>query len=168
MAVNNPKDLFVMLLSSVRQHEERAKEIYQMLSQAAKDPEIKEALESRGFLEGKIIDTIDHCFKLIGEKPVSLSGRLQEVFMEDFQKELAEIKAPAAKILFVAAKAIHMMNFRIAEYMALVAMADVAGKYGVGVMLESCLADKMTFVERTKRLIRERVGSKAMEARMAA
>jgi len=28
------------------------------------------------------------------------------------------------------------------------------GHYGVGVLLESCLADKLAFVERTRRLIR--------------
>jgi hypothetical protein len=37
---------------------------------------------------------------------------------------------------------------------ALIAMADVTGHFGVGVLLESCLADKVAFVERTRRLIR--------------
>jgi hypothetical protein len=32
-------------------------------------------------------------------------------------------------------------------------MADVTGHFGVGLLLESCLADKMAFVERTRRLI---------------
>jgi len=32
----------------------------------------------------------------------------------------------------------------------------------VGVLLESCLADKMAFAERTKRLIREHVREKAL------
>ena len=168
MAINNPKELFVMLLSDLRQHEDRAKEAYQMLSQAAKDEEIKEALESRGFLEGKILNTIDQCFKLIGEKPVQMSGRLHDVFVEDFKKELAEIKSPVAKILFIAVKAGHLMQMRIAEYMALVAMADVTERYGVGVLLESCLADKLAFIERTRRLITQRVRNKALEARMAA
>ncbi len=167
MAINNPKDLFVMLLSNVRQHEERATKVYQLLSEAAQDKEIKEALESRVFLEGKVLNAIDQCFKMIGEKPAKLSERLHDVFMEDFQRELVEIKSPVAKILFIAAKANHMMHFRIAEYMALVAMADVTDRYGVGVLLESCLADKLAFAERTRRLIREKVKSK-VEARMAA
>jgi ferritin-like metal-binding protein YciE len=168
MAVNNPKDLFVMLLSNVRQHEERATKIYQLLSEAAQDTEIKEALESRVFMEDKILSTIDKCFKLIGKKPVDLSERLHDVFVEDFKKELAEIKSPVAKILFVAAKANHVMHFRVAEYMALVAMADVTEHYGVGVLLESCLADKLAFIERTRRLIRERVRGKVQEIRKAA
>jgi ferritin-like metal-binding protein YciE len=168
MAIDTPKELFVMLLSNVRQHEERATKIYQLLSEAAQDTEIKEALESRVFMEDKILSTIDKCFKLIGEKPVNLSERLHDVFVEDFKKELAEIKSPMAKILFIAAKANHMMHFRVAEYMALVAMSDVTEHYGVGVLLESCLADKLAFIERTRRLIRERVRGKVQEIRKAA
>lgn len=168
MAVNNPKDLFLMLLSNVRQHEERATKIYQLLSEAAQDSEIKEALESRIFMEDKILSTLDQCFKLIGKKPVDLSERLHDVFVEDLKKELAEIKSPAAKILFIAAKANHVMHFRVAEYTALVAMADVTEHYGVGVLLESCLADKLAFIERTRRLIRERVRGKVQEMRKAA
>jgi len=43
---------------------------------------------------------IDRCFELIGEQPVKLSGRLQEVFVEDFRKELAEIQKPDRKAPF--------------------------------------------------------------------
>lgn len=49
------------------------------------------------------------------------------------------------------------MHLRIGEYMALIAASDVTGHYGVGVLLESCLADKLAFVERTRRLIREQL-----------
>ncbi len=168
MAIQNPKELFVTLLSNVRQHEERATKIYQQLSEAAKDTEIQEALESRVFLEGKILNTIDQCFKLIGEKPVQINERFHDILIEDFQRELAEIKSPAAKVLFIAVKANHLMHFRMAEYMALVAMSDVSERYDVGVLLESCLADKLSFVERTRRLIKERVKGKILEMRKAA
>jgi hypothetical protein len=47
-------------------------------------------------------------------------------------------------------------------------MSDVTERYGVGVLLESCLADKLAFIERTKRLIRERVRGKVREIRKAA
>jgi hypothetical protein len=43
---------------------------------------------------------------------------------------------------------------------SLIAMADVTGHFGVGVLLESCLADKLAFVERTRRLIRHTIESK--------
>lgn len=168
MAVNTPKDLFVMLLSNVRQHEERVTKAYQVLSQAAQEPRIKEALDSRVFLEGKILGSIDQCFKLIGEKPMKLTERLHDVIVEDFQKELAEIQSPAGKLIYIGTKASHLMHLRIAEYVALIAMADATGRYDVGVLLESCLADKLAFIERTRRLIRRTVESKEMEMRLAA
>ena len=104
---------------------------------------------------------------MIGEKPVQLSGRLQEVFAEDFRRELAEIQNPIAKHLFVLAKASHLVHFRIAELLALVAAADMTGHNAVGVLLESCLADKLAFVERTRRLIRNFVATK-VSAKVAA
>jgi hypothetical protein len=86
-----------------------------------------------------------------------MSGGLQQVFIDDFRRELAEIQAPAAKALFVLIKANHLMHLRIGEYLALTAMADVSGHIGVCVLLESCLADKLAFVERTRRLIRHAI-----------
>jgi ferritin-like metal-binding protein YciE len=82
--------------------------------------------------------------------------------LEDFRKELNEIQSPVARRLFVLAKLVHLTHLRIGEYMALVAAADASGHYGVGVLLESCLADKLAFVERTRRLIQQSV-----EVRMA-
>jgi ferritin-like metal-binding protein YciE len=146
--------MFVMVLSDVRQSTERAEKIYQEIGQMAQDPDVKEAVEARTFISEKVLATLDQCFKLIGEQPVKLSGRLQEVFVEDFRKELNEIQNPVAKRLFILTKLIHLTHFRIGEYVALVAAADLAGHYGVGVLLESCLADKLAFVERTRRLIR--------------
>ena len=157
MSVNNPKELFVKLLSDVRQRTEKTTKIYEELSEAAQDPNIKEALQSRAFLQDKTLSSLDRCFQLIGEKPVPLKGQLQEVFLEDFRRELSEIQAPAAKALFILIKANHLVHLRIAEYVALIAMADVTGHLGVGVLLESCLADKLAFVERTRRLIRHAI-----------
>ncbi len=159
MAVQDPKELFVRLLSDVRQNEERSTNILQELSDAVEDPDIKEAIESRIFLKNQTLATLDRCFKLIGEQPEKMTGRMQEVFMEDFRRELDEIKGTLARTLFIAAKVNHLMHFRIAEYVALVAMADVTGHYAVGSLLESCLADKLAFVERNRRRIRRLVES---------
>ena len=163
MAAKNAREIFVHLLSNVRQGTERTTKVFQEISQVAQDPDIKEALEQRVFISDQILARLDQCFNLIGEKPVQLSGRLHDVFVEDFRKELAEIQAPAAKRLFILAKALHLIHFRIAEYVALVAAADVSGHYGVGVLLETCLADKLAFVERTKRLIRNVVETRVAE-----
>ncbi|HEY1928352.1 MAG TPA: DUF892 family protein [Caulobacteraceae bacterium] len=159
MSVKTPKELFVKMLSDVRQRTEKTTKIYEELVVAAQDKNIKEALQSRAFLQDKILNSLDRCFDLIGEKPVALNNRLHEVFVEDFRRELAEIQGPAAKAIFVLVKANHLMHLRNAEYLALIAMADVSGHLGVGVLLESCLADELTFVERTRRLIRHAIES---------
>jgi hypothetical protein len=84
---------------------------------------------------------------------VHVTGRLQDVFVEDFRRELSEIQSQEARRLFVLAKANHLSHMRSGEYVTLVAAADVCGHHGVGVLLESCLGDHLAFVERTKRLI---------------
>jgi ferritin-like metal-binding protein YciE len=167
MTVKNPKELFVKLLSDVQQHAQNATKIYQEMSEVAQDPNVKEALQSRIFLQDKIVSTLDRCFKLIGAQPVQLSGRLHDIFVEEFRKEFAEIQSPAAKALFVLIRANHLMHLRIAEYVALIAMADATEHYGVGVLLESCLADKLAFIERTRHLIRHMAEGR-QAAKMAA
>jgi ferritin-like metal-binding protein YciE len=99
------------------------------------------------------VERIDEAFRLIGEKPVNVSGRLLDAFLEDFRKELPEMQSTEAKRLFVVAKASQLSHMRAAEYASLVAAADVSGNYGVGVLLESCLADHLAFIERTKRVV---------------
>jgi len=155
MPVKNPKETFLYLLSHVRQAQERTSTILDEISKVAQHPEIKEALEARHFVSEKIVSTLDEAFKMLGEKPVPVTGRLQEVFMEDFRKELTEIQSPEAKRLFILAKLIHLFHLRVGEYVALIAAADMTGNYGVGVLLESCLADKLAFAERTRRLLRK-------------
>ena len=163
MSVKNPKEFFVVLLSELRQGNERTTKIFQEISQVAQNPDIKEALEARAFVSDKILATLDQCFKLIGEQPVKLSGRMHDIFVEDFRKELAEIESPVARHLFILAKANHLIHLRIAEYVTLIAAADMTGHYGVGVLLESCLADTLAFVERTRRLIRNVIETKVAE-----
>jgi ferritin-like metal-binding protein YciE len=167
MAIRDPKEVFVQLLSHARQGTERSTKAFQELSQAAQDPEIKEALDARVFVSNKILNTLDECFKLIGTQPVKLSGRIEDVFLEDFRKELTEIQSPLAKRLFVLAKISNLIHLRIGEYVALVAAADLSGNYGVGVLLESVLADKLAFAERTRRLIR-RIAEARVAERLAA
>lgn len=163
MTVKNPKELFVALLSDARQGNERTTKILQEMGQLAQNPEIKEALDARVFVSDQIAARLDQCFKLIGEQPMKLSGRLNDVFVEDFRRELGEIESPVARHLFILAKANHLNHLRIGEYVALVAAADITGNYGVGVLLESSLADKLAFAERTRRIIRKIVEAKVSE-----
>jgi ferritin-like metal-binding protein YciE len=163
MPVKNAKELFIWMLSDLRQGAERSTKLFQELTQLAQDPDVKEALDARVFISDKIMKTLDECFKIIGQKPVDTKGRLHEIFAEDLRREVAEIESPEGRRLFVLAKANRLVHLRIAEYEVLIAAADLTGHYGVGVLLESCLSDKLMFVERTRQLIRHR-----LEKRVAA
>jgi len=165
MPVRTPKEVFVLMLSALRQGTERANGILRELSQVVQDPDIKEALESRVWVSDKILATQDEVFKLIGEKPAKLDEHLHDVFAEDFRRELAEIQSPEAKRLFVLMKASHLIHLRIGAYKALVAAADLTGHYGVGVLLETCLADELAFVERTRRILERIIETKVAAAR---
>jgi ferritin-like metal-binding protein YciE len=167
MPAKNPKDVFVMLLSDARSNTERGTKLYREISQIAQNPDVKEALEARAFVSEKNLETLDKCFEMIGEKPAKLSGRLHEVFAEDFKRELAEIQSPVARHIYVLARIIHLAHLRFAEYLALIAAADATGHYGVGVLLESVLADKLAFLERDRRLLRHFIEGR-IEERLAA
>jgi ferritin-like metal-binding protein YciE len=153
MIIENPCELFVLLLSNARQDAERTTQIFQDFSKVTQTADVKEALNARVFLSKRVVEKLDECFKLIGEQPEKLSGRLREFFVEDFRKELADIKSPIARELYVLAKDSPLIHLCIGEYVALIGAAEMTGHYGVGVLLESCLAEKIAFAERTRRLI---------------
>jgi ferritin-like metal-binding protein YciE len=165
--IKDPREVFLMVLSDVRQNTERAAKIYDEISKAAQDQDVKDIVESRNLISNQILARLDECFRLMGEKPMKLSGRLHDVFLEDFRNELAEIQSPRARRLFVLAKLSHLVHLRVGEYVMLTAAADLAGSYAVGVLLESCLADKLAFVERTRRLIRRIAEERIQESRAA-
>jgi ferritin-like metal-binding protein YciE len=166
MPIKNPKELFVMILSNARYGTERSVSVYKELSELAQNPEARQALAARAFVSQQNVERMDEAFRLIGEKPVNVSGRLLDAFVEDFRKELPEIQSTEARWLFVVAKASQLSHMRAAEYASLVAAADVSGNYGVGVLLESCLADHLAFVERAKRVVQAAIDTK-MVARAA-
>ena len=163
MPTKNPKDIFLMLLSDARQNTQRMTKVFQDISQVVQDPDVKEALEARVFISDKMLSQIDQCFKLLGEEPVKLNGRVQEVIADDFRRELAEIQGAPARHLYVLVKASQFSHLQIGEFAALTAAADLTGHFAVGVLLESCLADKLAFVERTRRLVRNLVEGKLAE-----
>jgi ferritin-like metal-binding protein YciE len=163
MSGRTPKEVFLMLLSEVRNRIERQSNIYQEIGKHAEEPEIREAIEARVFVSKQNLAKLDECFRIIGEKPEKSTGQLQETFLEDFRKEVAEIQSQVAKHLFVLAKLSHLAHLRMAEYEVLVAAADLASHHGVGVLLETCLAGKLAFAERNRRLIRHLVETKLTE-----
>lgn len=164
MNAKAPREVFFLLLSNLRNNTEIASNIYQEISKVAEEPEVKEALVARAFASQQILAKIDECFHLTGEKPVKTSTHLHDVFAEDFRNELAEIHSPVARHLYVLAKLRHFAHLQMGEYVALIEAADLAGHHGVGLLLETCLADKMAFAERTRRFIRHAVEEKIMES----
>jgi ferritin-like metal-binding protein YciE len=152
------------MLSELRHGAERSQSIYEELGQAAQNPQIKEAMEARHMVSSQVLSKLDECFKLIGEKPVKVNQKLHDVFVEDFRRELNEIQLPLARKLYVLAKASHLGHLQAAVYTALIEVADTQGYPGVGVLLESCLADKLAFAERARRLIREQIEQRASAA----
>ena len=88
MPARTNKEIFLMLLSHVRQGTEKGAKIYQEFGQVAQHPQIQEALEAPAFVAQGVLAKIDQCFKILGEEPVEPSGHLQEVFLEDFRQEL--------------------------------------------------------------------------------
>jgi ferritin-like metal-binding protein YciE len=163
MAPKTPKEVFLLLLSNVRKNTERAAKIYEEIWKVAEEPEVKEILEARGFATKQIVAKIDECFRLIGEKPMDVPTHIHDMFLEDFRKEYKEIETPVAKRLYVFMKLRHLAHLRVGEYVALIEAADVAGHHGVGLLLETCLADKLAFIERTKRVVRKLVEQKFVE-----
>ncbi len=167
MPFKNPREVFVLLLSDVRQSTERSIKFFNEIIPLVQDTDIKAALEARVFVSGNMLASLDQCFKLIGEQPMKLTGRLQETFIENFREELSEIQSPMAKHLFVLAKLSHLVHLRIGELTALTAAADMTGHPAIGVLLESVLADQLAFTERTKRFIRNLIETKVAERKAA-
>jgi len=167
MPAKNPKDVFVTLMSEARNNTERTAQVYQELSQTAQHPDVQEALEAWAFVTEKNLEALDRCFEIIGEKPQQPSERTHDVFVEDLEKELIEIQTQPAKHLFMLAKATQLAHLRYAEYLTLMTAAELTGHTVVGVLLETTLADKLVFQERTQRLIQNIIEGK-MAAKMVA
>jgi ferritin-like metal-binding protein YciE len=178
MAMQNSKEFFVGLLSNLRDREERITEILQELGEKVEDPDIKEALDSRLFLRNQVLSTLDRVFQLVSPAgrdmappPLPAHERLQleqfkKTLVEEVRQKLTEISATRLRHLYVLAKTQHLVHLTIAEYVVLTAMADVTGHYGVGVLLESVLAEKRAFADRACRLLR-RIVEDEVGARLA-
>jgi len=157
MAFNNPKDLFVKILSDVRESEYNLTTAFKELRETAQDQRAKDILDSLVFLQDKNLATLDQCFKLIGAQPVKTDDKFINMFLENFRKEFTEIQSPVAKTVFVFAKINHLINFRISEYMTLIAMSKKSDYKGVGLLLNNVLAPRIEFLEYSRHKITDYV-----------
>ena len=67
MIIENPYELFLLLLSKVRQDTERTTQMLQNFNKIAQNADVKEALDARVFASQRVVEKLDECFKLIGE-----------------------------------------------------------------------------------------------------
>jgi hypothetical protein len=61
--------------------------------------------------------SLDECFRLIGEQPMKTTGRIHEVIVEEFRRELSEIQSPTARHLYILSKLQQLTHMRIGEYL---------------------------------------------------
>jgi len=155
MAYNNPKELFVKMLSDVRESESNLTTAFKELRETAEEQGAKDILDSLVFLQDKNLVTLDQCFKQIGAQPVKTDDKFINMFIESFRKEFTEIQSPVAKTLFVFAKLNHLINFRISEYMTLIAMSKRSDYRGVGLLLNNILAPRIEFLEYSRHKIKD-------------
>ena len=151
------QQVFLLLLSNARHSTERTRKFYEEISRYAPYADIKADMKARAAIASKTLATIDECFALVNVEPFRTRARLEEVFADDFRRELIDIQSPAATALYILARATHLHNLRTGEYLALTATADVTGHPETAVLLERCLADHVTFLDKTRRMIRDAV-----------
>jgi ferritin-like metal-binding protein YciE len=78
MIIENPYELFILLLSNVRQGTELTTQMFQDCSKITQNADAKEALAARVFASQRVVEKLDECFKVIGDESVKLSGRLRD------------------------------------------------------------------------------------------
>jgi hypothetical protein len=88
------------MVSELRHGAARSKKVYEELGEAAQNPEIKEALDARELVSSQIMNRLDECFKLIGEK----RGHVIKCWLDTehpaaswYQLELPRPKTPCSK-----------------------------------------------------------------------
>ena len=80
---------------------------------------------------------------------------------EDFRREARSKSTPLKQEpCLILAKASQLIQLHMGIEIALIAAADFAGHYRLGILLEDCLEEKMAFAERIRRLIHERLQQK--------
>jgi ferritin-like metal-binding protein YciE len=163
MPAKTPKELFLYLLSEAKFHNEKTTKFFQEIVPFAQEQEIKQALEARIFLHDKIVATIDQVFKMMGEQPMKVTGKMFDVFVEDFTREIGEIQIPILRQLFLLANVNHVLEFRVSEFKTLSKIADITNHFGVGLLLETCFADYLTLLERNQKIMKHLVELKVLE-----
>ncbi len=153
MRVQTPMELFVLLLSSVRENAVLHSATLEHMIGLLQDSSVRDGLQPTYVALDKTLAKVDRCFDVIRESPVAVRSDVYSVMMMEMRAALADINAPEVRRLYVLSK-IHQLNYlRIGELLAVIAAADATEHRGLGVLLESCLVEKLAFMDATARLI---------------
>jgi hypothetical protein len=95
--INNRTKLFVKLLSHVRHGTERPAAICKELCELAQNLEIQEVLTPRAVVSQQKLGMREKAFKMVAEKPVRVTGPLMMFFVQNFRRELGEIRHDDAR-----------------------------------------------------------------------
>jgi len=161
--VSTPQELFIALLSNVLRREEKLGDILTRIASVAQDPDIQQAIDSRGWVRDQQVAALKKCFSLLGAEPTQPRTALQEGFVEDFKSQVSEIEGPVAKRLFALAKINNLMRLHANEYAVMAAMADYVDNHGVAVILETCEATNNVLADRARAAIRSTVRERILE-----
>lgn len=153
MMVESPKDLFEFLLSGATDDAERLARALDELSRNAEDKNIEDALNAQVFVLKNIVGVLGQCFWLLRSQRTEIRGRLLDMFMEEYRRELVEVTSPTARRLLVLAKANLLIQLSIGEFTSLTAIAEMTGDSGIALLLDGCLAENRAFIQRTTCLI---------------
>lgn len=148
------------MLNELRQGMERSRKIYEELTLAVQNTRIKDALSARSLISAQNLGRLDECFKILGDKPARTDQHDDSLFLRELQQELDEIESADTRRMVVLDKASRLGQLHEAVYVASIEAADALGYPAISLLLESCLADRRVFAERTKRLIRETAARK--------
>jgi ferritin-like metal-binding protein YciE len=134
MPGKNKVESFALILSDLHKSMDRTATAWGNITKHAR-PEMKEKLEARFVLARKVLDNLDRCLKLV-------------VLVQSLRRNLAELQNETVRQWLILTKTTDLIGLRLAEYKALIASAEISGYDEVVVLLEGCVVDMLTFVER--------------------
>ncbi len=164
MTVPDAKIAFLQKLTEFRRGTERSIKILAEISERAHRPKTKETLAERTFVFARIGAILDECCRLIHEDPGTFTQGASDTFVKKIGHKVAEIADPSHRDDVTIVYANYLVQARVNEYLALMAASSLAGTYvnrvvtanalAVGVLLESCFAERPASIERIGKRIR--------------
>ncbi len=164
MTAPDAKIPFLQRLTDFRRGTERSIKILAEIGERAHSPKTKETLAERAFVFVRIAAILDACCRLLHEDPGTFTQGASDTFVKNIGHKVAQITDPSHRDAFTLVYANYLVQARVDEYLALMAASSLAGTYvnrvvtakalAVGVLLESCFAERPASIERIGKRIR--------------